>query len=223
MAGSLYLSLLPFGVYSFVYVPSVLFVPGDAAATSRNIMASEWLFRSGMMSHVISQVLVVFLALTMYRLLRDVHNNHAVVMVVMALVCIPISVFAEVHNLAVLRLLSYANDGSLPSAEAQVQTMFFLDIHRSGVLLAQVFWGLWLVLLGSLVFRSGFLPRWLGIAVLMAAVGYLIDSSAHVLLPGRAAVSQFTAIGELLFPLWLLIKGVDVERWSSRAARLDSA
>jgi Domain of unknown function (DUF4386) len=79
--------------------------------------------------------------------------------------------------------------------------------------LAQVFWGLWLLLLGSLVFRSGFLPRLLGIAVLIGAAGYLFDSGTHLLFPGRATISQFTALGELLLPLGLLIKGVTVERW----------
>jgi hypothetical protein len=87
---------------------------------------------------------------------------------------------------------------------------------RSGVLVAQVFWGLWLLALGSLVFRSGFLPKLLGISALIGAAGYLIDSGAHLLASGVATISQFTFIGELLLPLWLLIKGVNVERWHSR-------
>ena len=89
--------------------------------------------------------------------------------------------------------------------------MLFLESHRSGVLLAQVFWALWLVALGSLVLRSGFLPKLVGIGVLIAAAGYLFDSVAYVLFPGRATIGQFTAVGELLLPLWLLIKGVSVE------------
>jgi hypothetical protein len=104
LAGGLYLSLAPFGVFSFVYVPSVLFVRGDAAATSRNIMASEWLFRSGTVSHLISQIIVPFLALAMYRLLKHANKEHAAVMVVLALLCVPISFLTEVNHPAALVL-----------------------------------------------------------------------------------------------------------------------
>jgi hypothetical protein len=213
LAGGLYLSLVPFGFFSFVYVPSVLLVRGDAAATSRNIMASEWLFRSGTISHLISQVIVVFLALALYRLLEPVNKDHAVLMVVLALLGIPISFLTEVNHLAVLRLLNGVGDGAFTSTQLHAQAMLFLEIHRSGILVAQVFWGLWLLPLGSLVFRSGFLPKLLGISVLIGAAGYLIDSGAHLLTSDVATISQFTFIGELLLPLWLLIKGVSVERW----------
>src|SRR5262245_47358207 len=127
LTGGLYLSLLPFGVFSFVYVPAVLFVRGDAAATSRNIMASEWLFRSGTVSHLISEIIFPFLALAMYRLLKCVNKEHAVVMVVMALLCIPISFLTEVNHLAALRLLSSAGEGAFTSTQLQTQAMLFLD------------------------------------------------------------------------------------------------
>jgi Domain of unknown function (DUF4386) len=126
---------------SFVYVPSVLFLRGDVAATSRNIMASEWLFRIGTVSHLISQIIVPFLALSMYRLLKHVNKEHAVVMVVLALLCIPISFLTEVNHLAALRLLSSAGEGSFTSSQLQTQAMLFLDMRQSEVLLAQVFWG----------------------------------------------------------------------------------
>jgi hypothetical protein len=99
LAGGLHLSLLPFGFFSFVYVPSVLLVRGAAAATARNIMASEGLFRGGIISHLISQVIVVFLVLALYRLLEPVNKDRAVVMAVLALLGIPISVAAEVNRL----------------------------------------------------------------------------------------------------------------------------
>jgi hypothetical protein len=91
--------------------------------------------------------------------------------------------------------------------------MLFLDMRQDGILVAQVFWGLWLLPLGSLVFRSGFLPKPLGVLLVIAGVGYVIDCGTQLLSPGVATVSQFTFIAELLFPLWLLIKGVNVERW----------
>jgi hypothetical protein len=91
LAGGLYLSLVPFGFFSFVYVPSVLLVRGDAATTSRKIMASKWLFRSATVSHLVSQIIVVFLVLALYRLLAPVNKDHAVLMVVLALLGIPIA------------------------------------------------------------------------------------------------------------------------------------
>jgi Domain of unknown function (DUF4386) len=212
LAGGLYLFLVPLGIISFVYVPSALFVRGDAAATSRNIVASEWLFRGGIVSHVLSQILVPLLALAMYRLLKHVNKEHAALMVVLALLCVPISFLAEVNSLAALRVLSSASDGAFTTTQLQTQAMLFLDMRQTGVLLAQVFWGLWLLLVGSLVFRSGFLPRLLGVAVLIGGAGYLVDSGMHLMFPGRATISQFTALGELMLPVWLLVKGVSVER-----------
>jgi hypothetical protein len=176
-------------------------------------MASEWLFRAGTVSHLISQIIVVFLVLTLYRLFKPVNKDRAVLMVVLALPCVPISFLTEVNNLAALRLLSGADDGPFTATQRHAQAMLFLDLHRSGVLVAQIFWGLWLLPLSSLVLRSGFLPRLLGILVLIGAAGYLVDSGMHLLFPGRPTISQFTALGELLLPLWLLGKGVTVERW----------
>jgi hypothetical protein len=204
---------MPFGFFGIIYVPSVLLVPGDAATTSRNIMASEWLFRSGTVSHLIGQIIFIFLVLALYRLLKPVNKDHAVLMVVLVLLGIPIAFLNEVNHLAALRLLSSADDGAFTSTQLHAQAMLFLDMRRSGIFVTQVFWGLWLVPLGFLVFRSGFLPKLLGTLLVIAGAGYLIDSGTQLLFPGVATIGQFTFIGELLFPLWLLIKGVNVERW----------
>jgi len=213
LAGGLYLALMPFSVFGIIYVPSVLVVPGDAATTSRNIMASEWLFRSGTVSHLIGQVIFIFLVLALYRLLKPVNKGHAVLMVVLALLAVPIAFLNEVNHLAVLRLLSSTGYGAFTPTQLHAQAMLFLDMRESGILVAQVFWGLWLLPLGFLVFRSGFLPKLLGILLVVGGAGYLIDSGTQLLFPGLVTISQFTFVGELLFPLWLLIKGVNVERW----------
>jgi hypothetical protein len=210
---------MPFAFLGIVYVPSVLVVPGDAAATARNIMASEWLFRSGTVSHLIGQIILIFLVLALYRLLKSVNKDHAVLMVVLALLAVPIAFLNELNHLAVLRLLSGSDSlRPLTSDQLHAQAMLFLDIRNSGIYVAQIFWGLWLLPLGYLVLRSGFLPKLLGILLVIACCGYLIDSGAHLLLPGfDATISQFTFVGEVLFPLWLLIRGVNVERWPSLA------
>ena len=132
-------------------------------------------------------------------------------MAALALLCVPVSFMSEVNNLAALRLLGGSDHGVFTSAQLQFQAMLFMDMRNSGVLLGQVFWGLWLIILGSLVFRSRFLPRALGVAVMIGAAGYLVDSGMHLILPGRPTVSQFTALGELMLPIWLLAKGVTVQ------------
>jgi Domain of unknown function (DUF4386) len=214
LAGGLYLAMMPFSVFGIIYVPSVLVVPGDAAATSRNIMASEFLFRSGTVSHLVGQVIFIFLVLALYRLLRPVNRDHAVLMVILALLGVPMAFLNELNHLAVLALLHGTVSGGLTSDELHSQVMLFLDLRQSGILLTQVFWGLWLLPLGLLVFRSGFLPRLLGILLLIGCAGYVIDTVTQLLFPGYdVTISQFTFIGELLLPLWLLIKGVNVERW----------
>jgi hypothetical protein len=205
--------MMPFAFFGILYVPSVLLVRGDAAITSRNILASEWLFRSGTVSHLIGQIIFIFLVLALYRLLKPVNKDHAVLMVVLAVLGIPIVFLNEVNHLAALRLLSSAADGAFTSTQLQSQAMLFLEMRQSGILVAQVFWGLWLLPLGLLIFRSGFLPNLLGILLVIGGAGYLIDSGTQLLFPGLATISQFTFVGELVFPLWLLIKGVNVERW----------
>jgi hypothetical protein len=203
---------MPFAFFGLIYVPSVLLVRGDAVATSRNIMASEWLFRSGTLSALMTQIIFVFQVLALYRLLQTVNKDRAVVMVVLALLGIPMAFLNEVNQLAALRLLSGADAGAFTSVQLQAQAMLFLDMRESGILVTQVFWGLWLLPLGFLVLKSGFLPKLLGILLVIAGVGHLIDVATQLMFPGFATISQFTFVGELLFPLWLVIKGVGVNR-----------
>ncbi|HEX7022800.1 MAG TPA: DUF4386 domain-containing protein [Trueperaceae bacterium] len=219
LAGVLYLCLVPLGIFSFIYVPSLIMVPGDAAATGRNILTSEWIFRLGTASHLLSQVIVVFLVLALYRIFRPVNPDRAMAMVVLALLCVPISFVSEVNALGAAHLLADGRAVTATSPPLDAQAMQLLSMQRSGVLLAQVFWGLWMVPLATLIFTSGFLPRWLSVPVLVASAGYLFDSSAHILLPGSATISRFTAAGELVLPLWLLAKGIDAPRWQRSSVR----
>jgi hypothetical protein len=196
LAGALYLALIPFGIFSFAYVPSVLFVRGDSEATAQNILASERLFRAATVSHLVSQILVVVLALVMYRLFESVNRNRALLLAALALLGVPVSFVNEVSNLAALRALGGEGDTAL--------AMLFLDMSRNGIFVAQVFWGLWLVTLASLVLEARFLPRLLALPAAIAGVAYLFDSFRQLLFPGGGTISQFTFVGELLLPLWLL-------------------
>jgi hypothetical protein len=217
-AGALYLALAPFSIFGIIYVPSVLIVPGDAAATAGNIMASEGLFRSGIVSHLIGQTIFVFLVLALYQLLKPVNQRHAVLMVVLALLGVPIAFLNELNHFAVLLLLSGPEYlAAFTTDQLHAQAMLFLDLRSFGISVAQIFWGLWLFPLGYLVYRSGFLPRVLGVLVMIGGVGYLFDVVAFLRFPdSTVSISQFTFVGEVVLPLWLLFKGVDVAQWEKR-------
>lgn len=217
VAGIVYLVMGVFGAFSILYVPSSLIVPGDAATTANNIMASELLFRSGIVSGLLTQIIFILLVLFLYQLLKPVNKNHALLMVIFALVGIPIAMLNELNQFATLLLLSGADYlTAFATDQLHTQVLLFLNLHEYGVLIAQIFWGLWLLPLGLLVFKSGFLPRILGILLMIGCFGYVIDSFALILFPSFKTIAQFTFVGELLLPLWLLIKGVNVEQWEQR-------
>jgi hypothetical protein len=223
VAGVLYLSLGLFAPFSLLYVPSTLIVPGDAAATANNIMASESMFRLGIVGSLLTAIVNIFVVLALYQLLKPVNKNMALLMVIFLLLAVPIGMLNELNQLAVLVLLSGADYLKVFAADQlQALVMLFLDLHKVGLLIAQIFWGLWLFPMGYLVFKSGFLPRILGVLLMIGCFGYLIESFAAFLLPSyKVNIALFTSWGELLFPLWLVIKGVNVEQWEKRA--LESA
>lgn len=212
IAGFLYLMMAPFAIFSMMYVPSILIVPGDAATTANNIMASEGLFRSGIVSWLISQTIFIFLLLVLYKVLKPVNKNHALLMLVLALVAVPIAFINELNQFAALFLLSGADYlTAFEADQLHAQVMLFLDLHTSGLYAAHIFWGLWLFPFGYLVFKSGFLPRILGILLMIGGFGYLIDFAIFFLFPTfDVKISPITGIGELIIGLWLLIKGINV-------------
>jgi hypothetical protein len=230
IAGFLFLLTAVFAPFSVMYVPSIIIVPGDAAATANNIMASESLFRLGFVSGLIYQIIFLLYVLVLYKLLKPVNKNLALLMVIFELVGVPIAMLNLLNQFAALLLLSGADYWTAFTADQlQAQVMLFLDLHRYGVIIAQIFWGLWLFPLGYLVFKSGFLPRILGVLLIIGGFGYLIDSFANFLLPNYEAyeaiffpvILLLTLPGEWLLALWLLIKGVNVEEWEKCA--LESA
>lgn len=220
VAGLLALVVLVAGSFAS-FVDGRLVVPGDAAATARNIVASEGLFRLGFVSGLVMYTVFIFYAWVLYELLRPVDRNHAVVMLVLALAGVPIAMLNQIHRSAALLLLGGADVSTLFTADqANAQVMLLLGLHRHGNLVAVIFWGLWLFPLGSLVYRSGFLPRILGVLLMIGCFGWLLVFVQRFLLPGLEALaySRYAAhVAELSFMLWLLIKGVDIEGWERRA------
>lgn len=218
-AGFLYLILAVCGGFAEFFVRQALIVPGDAAATVANIQASESMFRLGFVSELIGQAVFILLVLALYKLLRPINQSQAVLMVTFVIVAVTITCLNMLNQFAALLLLSGADYLAVFAADQlQALVLLFLNLHHAGYLIAQVFFGLWLLPLGYLVYKSGFLPKIIGVLLMVACFGYLLDVLIFSLFPAFGVmVSEFTFIGELLLLLWLLIKGVNVSKWEERA------
>jgi hypothetical protein len=214
IAGLLYLlGGLP-APFSLLYLPSALIVPGNAAATAAKVRASELLLRLGILTDLFSAIVFIFVALTLYRLLKDVDHHQAVLMVILWVVSVPVTFINALNRLAALILVSGADFLSLvPRPQLEAMAMLFLRLYNQGNIVNQIFWGLWLLPFGILVYKSGFIPRILGIFLMIACLGYVTASITTLLSPhyGRI-VSGWTmlgpALGEISIVVWLLVKGV---------------
>ena len=218
-AGFLYLLLIPLGIFGMLYIPATLFVPGDVALTISNILSNEFLFRLSIVSALLTQVVQIFVVLFLYKILKPVNKNIAVLMVVFILVAVPIAMFNELNQFAILLLLNgtdFLTAFTAPKMQAIVS--LFSDMHEHGIYIAQIFWGLWLFPMGYLVIKSNYIPKIIGILLIVACFGYLIDSFIFFFIPNFGLTfSHFTFLGELLITFWLLFKGVDIEQWEKHA------
>lgn len=223
VAAFVFLIVFFLGMSTELFVRPGMIVPEDAAATVKNIAASEALFRLSLVSDLVRQMFLMLLPLVLYKLLKPVNKSIASLMVLFALVSVPISMLNELNHFAVLLLSSGA--GYLTAFKADqlnAQVMFFLELRRYGTFVPQLF-SLWVLLLGYLVFKSGFLPKILGILLMLGGLCYTVLAVLFILFPNFDATifGLFAFIEESLFYLWLLIKGVNVGEWEKRA--LESA
>jgi len=220
----LYIIWFVVGPFSIMYVPDTLIVAGDATTTANNIMANELLWRMGIAGSLITQITQILVVLVLYKLLKPVSKNHALLMVVFALVGVPMAMLNTLNRIAALLLLNGADYLKVLGVDQlYAQMMFFLDLNEQGMLIATIFWGLWLFPLGYLVYKSGYFPRILGVWVMMGGFGYaLLDSFTQLLLPNYAnyeailsPVVLLLTIGEILFAGWVLLKGAKIPEMSS--------
>ena len=206
------------GLFSVGYVPAALVVADDAAATAHNIVANEQLFRLGIIGSLTTQVLMIVVVLLLYRLLKSVSKQSAVLMVAFALVGVPIAMLNTLNRIAAVRLLTDARHLAVVGQEQlHDQVMFFLDLNEQGVLIATIFWGLWLIPLGYLVYKSGYFPRILGALLVISGIGYLLDTLTQFALTTYESYEAilepaltFLAVGELVFMAWVLLKGANI-------------
>jgi hypothetical protein len=223
VAGMLYLVLAVCGGFSELYVRSGVNVAGDATATAENIRASATLFRVAFMTDLVNTACFILLALALYVLLSPVNKKIASAFVIFNAITVAvmsINMLNHVGALTVATEPTYVT--ALGTESADALTLLFLDLHRHGYLIAQIFFGLWLLPLGFLVYKSGYFPRVLGIMLMIGCFGYLADVVAVSISPGlESSLSPYltlpAGLAEISFMLWLLVKGATVQRQDEQA------
>lgn len=214
-AGLLYLIVVITGIFSLAYVPSQVNIPGNAAATVERIGAHHALYRWGILSSVICYLAFLLLPLVLYRLLHQVGETAARLMVVFVLVSIPISLLNLHHRFDVLSLTGDAPWlAAFSKAQVEAQVMMHQQAYSHGILLLKICWGLWLIPFGLLVIRSGFIPKLLGYLLIVGGISYIIDFTCNTILPGYSEMpiaghmTKPAALAEIGTCLWLLTVGV---------------
>ena len=223
IAGAIYLSMVFTAPFSLIYVPSKLIVRGNAAATAENILAHETMFRLSISGDLVGQVIFICLAIALYRLLSGVNKTWAGLMVAFVLVSAAVGFLNTLNNIAALILFRGADFLAVfDKPQRDALGMLFIRLHSQGILIDEIFWGLWLFPFGLLVFRSGFLPRFLGVWLMINCFGYLVLSVTALFFPeyyeAAFRYSQPVLFGELAIMLWLLIKGAKVPATATAAA-----
>lgn len=214
LAGLLYLIVVLTGFFNLMYVPQQLFVDADSAATASAILASLPLFKLGIIAGILCYLAFLLLPLALYRLLAAHGTWAATLMVAFAVTSVPISLYNLTHRLEVLTLLGDAHYlAAFSQADLYARMELALDAYRAGLQISEVFWGLWLLPLGLLIWRSRLVPRVLGALLIAGGIGYLIQMMGGVLAPefrGSTLASIGTlpaGLGEIGTCLWLLIRG----------------
>ncbi|MBA3673826.1 MAG: DUF4386 domain-containing protein [Chitinophagaceae bacterium] len=214
IAGLVYLCVVLTGIFSLMYVPYKLIESDNASLTYQNITSSEPLFRLWIVSGLLCYTFFLFLPLVLYKLLKPVNENYAKLMVLLGVMSVPIFFLNAQNQFNVLSLISGAkNHYGFSVDQIQSQIMLYLDQYDNGMRIVHIFSGLWLFPFGYLVFKSGFLPKILGILLMLGCFGYLINFVGHTLITNysKIGVSSYislpASIGEIGICLWLLIIG----------------
>ena len=223
VSGFLYLIIFVGAIFSGMLTSRI--VPGDATATVNNILASELLFRIGFIGWLVHSFCEIVLSVLLYVLLKPVSKTLALLMASLRLVHIAILGINLLNLFFALLLLSGADYLTVfETNQLHALVLLFLDAHKYGFAIGLTIFGFHVFFLGYLVLKSDYFPRILGVLLIIASFGYLIDSSATFLFPNYETYPVIMVplfIAELSFALWLLFKGVNVEQWEKRA--LESA
>jgi hypothetical protein len=223
IAGAIYASMVVTGPFSLIYVPSKLIVRDNAAATAENVLAHETMFRLSILGDLVGQVIFICLAIALYRLLSGVNKIWAALMVAFVLVSAAVGFVNTLNDIVALILFRGADFLAVfDKPQRDALGMLFIRLHTQGIFIDEMFWGLWLFPFGLLVFRSGFLPRFIGVWLMINCFGYVILSVIALFFPAYYGAafnwSQPVLFGELAIMLWLLIRGANVKALPAQAS-----
>lgn len=212
IAGLIYLALTLVAPFRLIYIPGALFVHGDPAATAHNIGAHEMLFRLGIFGDLLTGVISLFLTFTLYHLFKGVDKKLAMLMFVLGFMDTPLYFFNTINDIGALLVVTGGDFlGSFEQAQREGLVALFLHMHGAAISCAEMFWGLWLFPLALLVIRSRFLPRFLGVWLILNGLAYLALCLSGVVFPqvedtiGNIAFPL--QLGEVAFVLWLVVMG----------------
>jgi Domain of unknown function (DUF4386) len=199
-AGVLYLFVAILGAFALLFVDKKVYVAGDAATTAGNLVANDGLVRAGVVADLIQATLWVFVAMTLYLLLKHVSKSAASAMVVLAAIGAGITMLNGVFRFESLRVAT----GDVGAASNSL-ALLLLDTQHYGVLIAQVFFGLWLMPMGYLAYKSGWFPKALGVLLVVGGACYLVDTLALFLAPGFGeAISAYVVIPAAIAEVWMV-------------------
>lgn len=213
-AGILYFLIGIFGFIGIMYVPSQIEVIGDAQATLKNLLENEFLLRLSIYGHLLNTVVFTMMVLIFYQMFSHINKYLAMLMVAFVVVHISFEFGSEVLNYTAIRIADGTFLESMELLQRQEWVYLFLRMgHYGGVGLPIAFWGLWLIPLGILVYKSGFIPRIFGIMLVAGGIAYIIDSIYFILFPGMGGMVKnllmiVFSVAEISFIFWLLIKGI---------------
>jgi hypothetical protein len=221
IAGLLYLIWVLTGLFGIMYVPSKTIVTGDYAATATKIIANEFIFRTGIICDIFSSFLWVLIGLTLYKLFESVNKWQAKLLVVLVIVQVP-AVFI-MSGFSITSLMLFKGDvlSTLELTQRQDLGMMFLIINGYATFVLEMYWGLWLFPFGYLVYKSGFIPRVLGVFLYLNGIAYVIHCFSHIIFPEYSSMvfklaTPFWILGEISITLWLLIVGVKYKSKSNQ-------
>src|SRR5438477_11988410 len=222
IAGAIYLSMVITGPFALIYVPNKLIMRGNAAATADNILAHETMFRLAILADLIGAVIFICLGIALYKLLRDVSRTWAGLMIAFVVVSAGVGFLNTLNNIAALTLFRGADFLAVfDKPQRDALAYLFVRLHSQGILINEIFWGLWLFPFGLLVFRSGFLPRWLGVWLMINCFGYVFLSVISFFFPAYDDKAflylQPVLFGELAIMFYLVIRGANVKALPAEA------
>ena len=214
-AGVVYFLFMILGIYGEFGFPSFL-VSGDAASTAANISRSEFTYRAGILLGFVTHVVFIYLVVVLFQLLEEVDRGQALLMVLLVAIGVAVALSNMLARFAPLMLLNAgASMAAFTKSQLDALALSSIQFRRAGAVVPLGFWGLWLLPFGRLVMKSDFLPRIIGVLLIVAGVAYIAGSTIAILAPEyRQSAGRFLTplyLGEVPVIFWLLLKGAPTQ------------